>query len=176
MMNLQNQAMARGVKHQHRNRSKQNYNSGAVFVEFVITMLFLIPLVFATIKFSHAISEYKLIVNQTRAAARYLVTQAPGDKLQRTYAVCLLKTSTLDCSNAFLLAGFKDSNVAISIADSSDDATLKGVSTSTNNATLINLLKVQVTGYQYSLNLIFGPKSWGTITFPPISIVMRQIS
>lgn len=159
-------------------KAVQKRMQGAVFLEFVITMMALIPITFATIEVSHAISQYKIIANQTRAAARYLMTQAPGDAQQRTYAKCLVMTSTLDCTGSYLLAGLKDPAM-ISIYDSTDadpnsTLLLKGVRTSTNandQASMINLIEVKVQGYKHNLGL-----GWTNITFSPIRTVMRQIT
>lgn len=151
---------------------KNFFGQGSVFLEFALTLVVLVPTILATIEISHAISQYKIIVTQTRAAARYLMTQPPGDLTQRNYAKCLLITATLDCSGKDLLPGLDSSNVSILDSTDSGATNLRAIRTSNSSAdkaSIINLIEVKVTGYRHNLGL-----GWTNITFSPISIVVRQ--
>lgn len=154
---------------------------GVIFVELAIVLLVLVPLLLLTVDLSYALYEYQTLVKQTRAGARYLSVQPPGDLTypgqalsQRAKASCIVRTSTLDCSHPPLLAQLS-STTLVTISDSTDNPALKAQSTSPAGtaqlATAVNLVEVKVSGYVHHL---FDGLT--TISFGPISTVMRQIN
>ena len=158
-------------------RSKQK---GAVLIELAIVIPLLLLLTLVPLEISHAISEYKVLVNQVESAARYLSTKTPG--LGRAEAICLVRTSSLSCSATPVLAGLALSGATVSVYDAVNAAsTQKSQKTSSDtNSVRINLVTVKVTGYQYNLSI--GDFAYGifqlpaTLDFGEISSTMRQIN
>ena len=157
---------------------KQSKQMGAVFIELAIVLPILIFLMLAAIDFSRAISEYKTIVNQAKSAARYLTSRAPGSA--NAQGICIVKTSTSDCSSGNILANLD--SATINIQDASSSASHAGQLTSQNSpsAVSINLITVTISNYEYNsiingfnLGLLSIPAS---ITFNPISVTMRQVN
>ena len=163
--------------------------TGAVFVEFLfVLILLLLPMIYLTIEASRAISEYKALVNQVRAAARYLSTMNAGEGHLR--AACFLKTGVISCSSStpMIMQGY--TNLNIKITDSKLQ-TLNGANTNINPAgthrfqqtststdpfgSVVNLVTVEAAGYQY-IPITSFLQGFTLINFGPISATMRQVS
>ena len=154
---------------------------GAVLIELTLILPILILLGLGVVEATLAISEYKAVVRQVRAAARYLTSQTPGSG--REQAVCIVKTGdavpTASCNGTKILRGFNDPMVTIAIRDRvSNPTTQKAQNTSAyGSAVSINLVTVRVSSYPYTpitgnfLKPIFGTE----IRFGEISVTMRQI-
>lgn len=161
---------------------RQNKSGGAVLVELALVVVFLVPLLLLTIDLSYALYEYQTLVKQTRAGARFLSVQPPGDITypgqslsQHQKASCIVRTSTLDCSHSPLLKQLSDSSV-VTIKDSvSNPTTHKLQSTAPAGtvplATTVNLVEVSINGYVHHM---FNGLT--TIRFGNITNVMRQIN
>jgi len=157
---------------------------GAIFVELALVLLVLIPLLLLTVDLSYALYEYQTLVKQTRAGARYLTVQPPGDITyagqalsQHAKASCLVRYANLFCSGSPLLPQLANAAL-VTISDSSSSASLKAQSTyvagppatgTTQLSTTVNLVEVKITGYVHHL---FSGLT--TIPFGTISTVMRQ--
>ena len=170
-------------------QKKFSFQTGAVFVEFLfVLILLLLPMIYLTIEASRAISEYKALVNQVRAAARYLSTMNAGEGHLR--AACFLKTGVISCSSGtpLIMPGY--ANLNIKITDSrlqtlngantninpTDTHRFQQTSTSTDPfGSVVNLVTVEVTGYEYTLITSFL-ENFSSISFGPISATMRQVS
>lgn len=157
------------------------HSKGIVFVELAIVLLVLIPLLLLTIDVSYALYEYQTLVKQVRAGARYLTVQPPGDVTytgqalsQHAKASCIVRTSSLDCSQPALLPQLSNTTL-VSIRDSVSDASLKNQSTqpagTSQLATTVNMVEVRIDGYVHQL---FSGLT--TIQFGPIASVMRQMN
>lgn len=154
---------------------------GAVLIELTLILPVLILLGLGVVEATLAISEYKAVVRQVRAAARHLTSQTPGSG--REQAVCIVRTGdalpTASCNRTIILRGFNDPSVKIEILDSlSKPTTQKSQNTTAyGSAVSINLVTVSVSGYPYTpitgnfLKPIFGT----VIRFGDISVTMRQI-
>lgn len=165
--------------------SKQNKQRGAVLIELVFTLPFLIFMIMGTIEFSKAISEYKVIVNQVRNAARYLSTKLPTNPSDSysgiEQAKCIVKTGmpVSICGSDFVLPGLSTVQIDIQNA-ATHPVTHKAQNTASAglNGPAINLVTVTVSNYVYQLS--FGQSILGSlqvepaITFSPISATMRQ--
>lgn len=157
---------------------KHSKQTGAVFIELAIVLPLLIFLMLAAIDFSRAISEYKTIVNQAKSAARYLTTRAPGSATAQ--GICIVKTSTSDCSNDNILANLDSATITIQDASSSSSHAGQLTSQTSPSAVSINLITVTITNYEY--NSIINGFNLGvfsipaSITFNPISVTMRQVN
>jgi Flp pilus assembly protein TadG len=162
---------------------KNSYQEGAVFIELALILPLLILLSLIVVEASKAISEYKIIVTQVRNAARYLTTKSPGTNYAE--ATCMVKTGipAYPCNTQTLISGLNNPSVTITIYDASNFPTThrsqKTTGISTNSVT-INLVTVEVRGYQYQLGI--GDFGYGifsyadTLQFSPISATMRQIN
>lgn len=164
---------------------KNRQNDGVVFIELAIILPLLILLSLIVVEASKAISEYKTIVTQVRNAARYLTTKSPGSNYLE--ASCMVKTGQpiYPCVDAPLLLGLNNTSVTISVYDASNYPTThrsqKVVNNiSSNNTVTINLVTVEVRGYQYQLSIgAFGDGIFSnadTLEFSPISATMRQVN
>ena len=148
---------------------------GVIFIELAITLPFFIGLFLLAVELSHAISQYKVLVNQVGTGVRFLQTQAPGNLSgQRTLATCLVVTATPDCSGVAVVPGL--TSAMVTIQDSSDSPSTHalqatGTGTASNTGSSINLVTVKVSGFTHSL--AFGTQ---TITFSPISSTTRQVN
>ncbi|MEN9717910.1 MAG: hypothetical protein RIQ99_788 [Pseudomonadota bacterium] len=154
---------------------------GGVAVELALVLPVLLTLAFATLEFANVLVTYKRLVSQTRLAARYLSTQAPGQGY--TQAQCLLLTgtasATLPCAGTAVLPGLADATIQIADAVNAP-ATQRGRMTAgTTGAISVNLVTVRVSNYRHQL-LLGGwmggfVRSSATITFGTISATMRQV-
>lgn len=163
----------------------QKKQSGAVLIELVFTLPVLILLIMGTLEFSKAISEYKVIVNQVRNAARYLSTKlptAPTDSYSGIeQAKCIVKTGvpTSLCGSAYVLPGLATVQIDVENA-ATHPATHKAQSTTAAglNGPAINLVTVTVSNYVYQLSfgqaILGGIQIGPQINFGPISTTMRQ--
>lgn len=148
---------------------------GVVFIELALTIPLYAMLFLLTVEVSHAIAEYKVLLNQVASASRYLETQSAGNLYgQRTLATCLVVTATPDCSAPAVLTGL--TAALVTIQDASDNpATMALQSTGSGVAlsvgTSVNLVTVKVTGYRHSL-----ASSTMDIAFSPISATARQVN
>lgn len=148
---------------------------GVVFIELAITLPIFIGIFLLAVELSHAISQYKVLVNQVGTGVRFLQTQAPGNLSgQRDLATCLVVTATPDCSGAAVLPGL--TSAMVTIQDSSDSPSTHalqatGAGTASNTGSSINLVTVKVAGFHHSL--AFGTQD---ITFSPISTTTRQVN
>lgn len=148
---------------------------GVVLVELAITLPFFVGLFLLTVEISHAIAQYKVLLNQVRVAARYLETQASGNLYDQQYiAKCLVVTATPDCSAPSVLPGLTSMNV--SILDSINNVATHALQPTTTAASgqagsSVNLITVAVSGYHHSV--AFGTYD---ITFSPISATSRQVN
>ncbi len=150
--------------------------NGAVFVELAITLPLFIGIFLMTIEVSHAISEYKVLLNQVRSASRYLESQSPGNQAnQYAIAKCLVVTATPDCSAPALMRALTVDLVQVADAVSNPATHLlqstRDVSGAVGAGTLVNLVSVSVTGYKHPI--IFGTTE---IIFSPISATSRQVN
>jgi len=164
--------------------------TGAVFVEFLLVLLLvLLPMIYLTVEVSRAISQYKGLVNQVRASARYLSTKNSGQGHEA--AICFLKTGAISCNvnTPLILPGYANLNVEITDsrlqslngvpvtgADPASTHRLQQTSTPTDQfGGAVNLVTVRISGYQYTV--ISGTLSGlTTINFGSISVTMRQVS
>ena len=164
---------------------KNRQDGGVIFIELAIILPLLILLSLIVVEVSKAISEYKTLVTQVRNAARYLTTKSPGTNYLE--ATCMVKTGSpiYPCNTPALISGLDNSSVTISIYDASNyPISHRSQSTSnlisTSNSITINLVTVEVRGYQYQLSI--GDFGYGifsyadTLQFSPISATMRQIN
>lgn len=157
---------------------------GVAFIELVISLIFLIPLLLLTIEFSHALYEYQTIVKQVRAGARYLTTQplavsgvAEGQQPYWVKASCLIRISTLNCNDVTAKPVLTKLNTSmIKINDSQVGSTQEKLYAQPTDpgqadSTTINLVKVSVVGYLHQFL-----KGMPEIEFPAITVIMRQSS
>lgn len=157
------------IKHDHA-RMK-----GVVLIELAIMLPLFVGLFLLTVEISHAIAQYKVLLNQVRVAARYLETQAAGDLYDQQYiAKCLVVTATPDCSGAAVLAGLTSTNVTIT--DSVNSVATHALQPTTTVASgqagsSVNLVTVAVNGYHHSV--AFGTYD---IPFSTISATSRQVN
>lgn len=159
----------------------RNHESGAVLLEWLFVIPFLIFLLMVTFDIARAISEYKTIVTQVRTAARFLTTVEPGKGRQE--AICIVKTGLPDstCGTSYILEGFADPSFTVDIEDALNKPSNRAQNTSAYiglNATSVNLVTVTAKGYRYKIT--FGSVLIGVfynsidIEFGPISVTMRQ--
>lgn len=167
-------------------------SNGVALIELLISLMFLVPLLLVTVEMSHALYEYQTLVKQVRAGARFLTTQPTANhslSIQPHWvkAKCLVRLSTLNCSdpNATpILSNLTDAMILISDSQCRDSTcsdlpsnfpnpNLFAVQTDSSSlySTTVNLIKVSVEGYRH--NFISGMP---TISFPPVSLIMRQSS
>ena len=162
---------------------KNSQHDGVIFIELAVILPLLILLSLIVVEASKAISEYKILVTQVRNAARYLSTKSPGTG--RLEASCMVRTGkpNYPCSDVPLISGLNEASVTIAIYDAINfpdthrsQKTITG--TSNINIVTINLVTVEVRGYQYQLNI--GDFGYGifsyadTLQFSPIAATMRQ--
>lgn len=173
---------------------------GVALIELALILPIVMVLIFATLEISKAVSEYKVITNQVRAAARFLMTRTPATGVEQ--AKCIVRYGSpdvvvsnqgvvLSCGAAASLApvlpGLSESAIStqVVIIDSrtnpathlSQTATYGGVSTT------LNLVTVEVRGYQYQLftgvnigDYFPALKGVTAIGFDPIKTTVRQVS
>lgn len=162
-----------------RDSSRPGGQRGVIFVELALVLLLLVPLLLLTVDLSYALYEYQTLVKQTRAGARYLSVQPPGDVTyigqvmsQHAKASCIVRTSTLDCSHPPLLPQLANASLVV-ISDSVSTPGLKAQSTATAGtaqyATTVNLVEVRINGYVHQLF-----KGMTNIPFGSVATVMRQ--
>jgi Flp pilus assembly protein TadG len=163
---------------------------GVAAVEFAITLIPLVTLVFGVAEFGHAIYQYEALTESTRDAARYLSTYLPADAAYPlAQARCLAVYGNTACTGTPVASGLKTSMVIVcdsvnttSCSDPSDPAQFANVQTydsdngigPSNPAGSINVVEVKITGYPYSPLLPFFNLS--QLTFGNIVTVMRQVS
>ena len=157
---------------------------GVALIELVFVLPMLIILIFAVLEFSMALAQYKTVVNQVRAAARYLTTKPPGAR--HAEAICMVKygTPSAPCVVTTAIApGMSSSAVVVTVEDALNAASThlsQPTSLGDPNSVVVNLVTVRLTGYPYTLSFghmlpaIFGNVT--TITFSPISATMRQVN
>lgn len=160
---------------------------GLALVELALIVPLLVVLTFAVLEFSLVLAQYKTVVNQVRAGARYLTTKPPGSG--REEAVCLVRfgdpsrSGTACVSTTPITAGFASSVTTVTVLDAlNGSSTHRAQPTAPGdaNSVVINLVTITVSNYPYTL--IFGqilPGIFGnvtTITFDPISTTMRQVN
>lgn len=148
---------------------------GVVFIELAITLPIFVGIFMLAVELSHAISQYKVLVNQVGTGVRFLQTQAPGNLSgQRDLARCLVVTASPDCSGSAVLPGL--TSAMVTIQDASDSPATHalqatGSGTASNTGSSINLVTVKVSGFTHSLAFAAGK-----ITFSPISATTRQVN
>lgn len=155
------------------------HQSGAIFIELAISLPLLLFLMLAALDFSKAISEYKTLVNQAKSAARYLTSRAPGSASNE--GLCIVKTSSTDCSAALVLDNL--ASASIDIQDAASSASTHGAqltSSIPSYAVSINLISVTISNYRYD-SIVGGFSLAGysipaSINFNPISVTMRQVN
>lgn len=161
----------------------KRHQRGAILIEWLFIVPFLIFLLMVTFDIAKAIFEYKTIVTQVKTAARFLTTLEPGKG--RPEAICLVKTGVLDtpCSSNYILENFSDPSFTVEVNDALNTPAQRVQNTSAYiglNATSVNLVTVTAKGYKYRIT--FGGSLTGVfynsldIEFGPISVTMRQPS
>lgn len=160
---------------------------GVALIELAFIVPLMVVLTFAVLEFSLVLAQYKTVVNQVRAAARYLTTKPPGSGL--TEAICLVKygdptvSGTACVSTTPIAPGFGSAATTVTVQDAVNaTSTHRSQPTAPGdaNSVVVNLVTVKVSGYPYTLS--FGhmlPRLFGgvtTITFEPISTTMRQVN
>lgn len=152
---------------------------GGVLVELAAVLPVLILLSLGTLEFASALSEYRVILNQTRIAARYLAAMAPGQG--HDVAKCITShgiQSSPPCSGGAILPGLGAATVTIEDASSAPATHRAQPVSATTGSVTVNLVTVKVSGYSHPLitgNIISGILDQRTsITFGPISTTMRQ--
>jgi len=160
----------------HRNPLRSR---GVAILELAILLPVLLLLAFGALEFSLAIAEYKTLTLQTRIAARYLSSRAPGDEASRREAICLVKygVAATDCTGSLIAPGL--ANAVVTVEDAVNSATHQAQASGTGDSqTRVNLVTVNITGYQYQPSVggfLSGLSGITTITFNPISTTMRQV-
>lgn len=153
---------------------------GVAILELAIIMPVLLLLAFGALEFSIAIAQYKALTLQTRIAARYLSSRAPGDAASRAEAICLVKygvASATACTGSLIAPGL--AAAVVTVEDSANSVTHNAQASGTTGYQVrVNLVTVKITGYQYQPTVgsfLSGLSGKGTITFNPISTTMRQV-
>lgn len=158
-------------------------NSGVAAIELALILPVLLLLCFGTLEVAHALTAYKRVVTQTRLAARYLATRAPGKGAIEAQCLVITGTlsSTLPCAGTAVLPGLP--GATITVADASNSAATKQgqLTSSATGGLRLNLVTVTVSNYRHqmilgnALGIFSGPTSASTITFAPVSATMRQV-
>jgi Flp pilus assembly protein TadG len=163
-----------------RQRHPLRRSRGTAILELAIILPFLLLMSFGALEYSLAISEYKSLTLQTRIAARYLSSRAPGDLASQEEAICLVKygvTSASSCTGALIAPGL--ANAIVSIEDPMNSASHNAQSSGPGPYQVrLNLVTVKISGYQYRPivgSFLSGFSGNTSITFNPISTTMRQI-
>lgn len=165
-----------------RHRSPADTQSGIAILELALVATVMLVMLFATIEFGRALTQYKQIVAQVNAAARYLATRPVG--AGSAEATCLVRYGTIatTCSGTPLVPGLD--TATITVADAGTTAATKKRQRTTTTLTdvvgvRINLVTVTVSGYRYRLvgtgilGGVFG-NGVASIPFPAISASHRQ--
>jgi|GEM_PF-1043414 Flp pilus assembly protein TadG len=156
-----------------------NRQSGNVLVELAIILPLLIVLTLAVVEFASIVSDYRVIVNQTRSTARYLSQRVPGQDLDRAKCLALYGVDgTEPCTGTPLLPNLATATVTITDANNASASQFAQKVPITGGSISVNLVTVTVSGYRHDLATgsfltgMFGGAS--SITLPPISVTMRQ--
>lgn len=160
---------------------------GLALLELALILPVLVVLTFAVLEFSLVLSQYKTVVNQVRAGARYLTTKPPGSG--REEAICLVRhgdpsrSGTACVTTSSIAPGFANAATTVTVQDALNAATThrsQATAPGDANSVVVNLVTVTVSNYPYTL--LFGqilPGIFGnvtTLTFDPISTTMRQVN
>lgn len=146
---------------------------GAAMLEFAITSIPLLMIVFGITEFGRAIFLYDTLAKSARDAARYLSTQAPGDANAIAKAKCRAVYGNVSCSGNALASGL--TTAMVNVCDASSCPTTHQTQ---GAAPVINLVTVTIGGadapYTFTLVAPFV-LDVSSFNFSPISVTMRQV-
>ncbi|NCU95929.1 MAG: pilus assembly protein [Betaproteobacteria bacterium] len=161
---------------------------GSVLVELALISSLMLGLLFALIELGRVLTEFKVLVGQAEAAARYLMVRPPGSG--RTEASCLARygviSNAANCGGgAPVLLGLASAAITVEDAVNTPGTRLlqRTVTTTTNEVlgVTVNLVQVKITGYTHTLTgplglmNVFG-NGTASITLPTISSTQRQFA
>ena len=154
---------------------------GVALLELALVATLMITVLFATIEFGRALVQYKTLVTQVQAAARYLATRPVGAGAAE--AACLVRYGVIatTCSGTPVVPGLDTAVVTITDAGTTPATLRRQRTTATLNDVVgvrINLATVTITGFNYRLvaagilNPVFG--NVAAIPFPAIAATQRK--
>ena len=178
----------------HLPRTRRRTQTGVAIIELTMVATLLLVLLLGVIEIGRGLNEYKILVNQVDAAARYLASRPPGAGYAE--AECLLRYSVTTCNGnnrpPEVLPGLGvEQSTKVDIFDSSDkknDDLLRartGADTTDTVGVRVNLVRVTVSRYKFRIlsgntgDALFDAKGGNgnlTIDFPDISSVQRQFA
>lgn len=155
--------------------------SGVALLELALVATLMLVVLFATIEFGRALTQYKQIVAQVNAAARYLATRPVNAGTAE--ATCLVRFGVIatTCSGTPLIIGLDTATVTVTGAGTTPATQRRQRTTATLTDLVgvrVNLVTVTVTGFRYRLvasgilNPVFGNVT--SIPFPAIAATHRQ--
>lgn len=154
--------------------------AGVALLELALVATLMLVVLFATIELGRALTQFKQIVAQANAAARYLSTRPVGAGTAE--ATCLVRFGVIaaTCSGAPLVPGLETAAVTVAGAGTTPATQRRQRTTIPNDTTggRINLVTVTVSGFRYRLvaagilNPVFGNVT--SIPFPDIAATHRQ--
>jgi len=158
---------------------------GAASVEFALLLVPLLVIAFGVLEYGRLLYHYDTVVKSVRSAARLVAQKNPDEQSSYTTALsearCLAVYGVMDCSQNQepLAPGLRLSHVricdrsSVTACDGLSLSDVKNVATGSDTGTL-NLVVVQISGYEFSfLGLPFTGAA-STLVFQPIQSVMRQ--
>lgn len=157
----------------------RNRQFGAAAVELALISIPLVFLVMGGVEWARAMYTYNALVKATRDGARYLSGFDPGDAanypIDRMKSRMRYGTDSPSDSTPLVVPGLEAS--MISVCDRTDksacDAGLQFGAVPSGPSS-INLVRVQITGYQYQ-PLFPALGAMVSVTFAPISTTMAQV-
>ncbi len=147
---------------------------GAAAVELALLTIPLVLMAVAAVEFARVMYQYDVIVKATRDAVRILTAFDPnGD-----YPVALAKSRVVSAKdgNGNLVPRLQGLTLPlVQVCDRTDSTACPGkqFSNVTTGSGAINLVRVQVSGYQFQP--IFGGGVLPTLTFGPVGTTMRAL-
>ena len=156
---------------------------GLALLELAVIANLMLVLLFSCIELGRALTQFKQLVAQVDAAARYLKVRPPGSAGSNAAATCLVRYGVLaaTCSGTPLLPGLETATVTIMDATTTPASHRRQRTTSTGSDTTglrVNLVTVSLSGFRYRLvaagilKPVFGDTA--SIPFPTLSATHRQ--
>lgn len=159
----------------------RSVQQGVAAIEFAIVLPIFLMIAFGIVELGRAMYEYDSLVNNVRAAARYLTTVDPAIAANRDRAICMVKAREPfgnDCTRDQPLVNPTGpewlaplSKVEVRVLWYGNTPAIQGVQTGQGT---IDFVSVVIVGYEYqSFLLPFVP--FANITFGPISATMVRL-
>lgn len=162
-------------------RLRHRAQRGVAAVEFALVLLPMLLLAFGVVEYGRAIYQYNTLVKSVRTAVRLLSMSSPDGTSYRTDTVvrakCLAVFGNESCTGTALAPSLTTAQVKV--CDSVSWSECAGAVQTDFKAVAsgqgpINLVKVQITGYQHPFLGLPLVTSSATTTFSTISAIMRQ--